>query len=573
MSYLRLIFFVLIVSSSCFVSGLNAQIKQISEDEVNTQKMFIDATKEKIMGQYENAAELFNEVLKRDKKNDAAAYELARIYEFQGKKDKALKSIKIAVEIDPENNWYQMFLANTYESQGQFKNAIKVYEGLKDKYPRDAFYFEKIAYIQVKAQSPEKAIKTYNEMEKNFGIHEDISKRKHRIYLGMGNTKKAAGELENLIRYYPSNTDYYHMLASFYSQIGDQSSADKTYQRILEVDPADVKASMAISKQGNTSSSDDSYLASLKDLFERDDVNIDLKLKEFIPYIEKIANREADASLTVPVLELAQILENTHPKDAKSYAAHGDLMYYTGNRDGALSRYKKALELNKSIFSVWEQVMYIYVETNDFNSLMTISEDAIDRFPNQAKAYYFNGIALSQEKKRKQAVNSYKQALLMSRKNPLLQIDIYNHLATEYHLIGNIVKSNIAFDDALKINPKNHLVLNRYSYFLATRGESLDKAKSMSALSNELAPNQAVYQDTYGWILYKMKEYKAAKEWFSKALTNGGNTNPGILEHYGDVLFQLKEIEEAISYWQKALDLGSTSPILEKKIADRKIYE
>jgi tetratricopeptide (TPR) repeat protein len=95
----------------------------------------------------------------------------------------------------------------------------------------------------------------------------------------------------------------------------------------------------------------------------------------------------------------------------------------------------------------------------------------------------------------------------------------------------------------------------------------------MSALSNELAPNQPLFQDTYGWILYRMKEYKAAKEWISKALTNGGDQLPGVLEHYGDILFQLKDTEEAISYWQKALDKGANSANLEKKISDRKLYE
>ena len=60
---------------------------------------------------------------------------------------------------------------------------------------------------------------------------------------------------------------------------------------------------------------------------------------------------------------------------------------------------------------------------------------------------------------------------------------------------------------------------------------------------------------------------------YNKALSNGGIELPLILDHYGDILFQLKETEEAVKYWQKALDKGSDSPLLEKKIADRTIYE
>ena len=63
-----------IVLNVFLVSGIEAQ--QVSEKEVNLQKVFIDASKEKILGNYETAASLFLEVLKEDKDNHAAAYEL-----------------------------------------------------------------------------------------------------------------------------------------------------------------------------------------------------------------------------------------------------------------------------------------------------------------------------------------------------------------------------------------------------------------------------------------------------------------------------------------------------------------
>jgi pentatricopeptide repeat protein len=571
---MRFIYCIGFILFTCLVSTpLNGQIKQVSEEEVNTQMVFIDATKEKILGNYEKAVSLYSEVLKRDETNDVAAYELARIYHVLEKKNDALKLIKQATSIDPDNDWYQLFLADMYEESGDSKAAAKIYDKLLDKNPKDAFFYEKLAFLLVKANQPEKAIKVYNDMEKHFGIHEDISLRKHRLYLGMGDKKKAADELEILIKYTPSNTDYYHMLASFYQQMGDKDMADEVYRRILKVDPADVKASIALAEQTKNDGDDLSFLATLKPLFEKGDVSIDLKIKELIPYIQKVADGKSDPEQTAAVIDLAQVLENVHSREAKAFAAHADLLYYSGDKENALAKYKEALKLNKSIFSVYEQIMYIYVENRDFETLLSLSEEAIDRFPNQAQAFYFNGLALGQLKKHKNAINSFKQALLMSRKNPLLQIDIYNHMATDYYMLKQFEKSNQSFEKALEINPNDHMVLNRYSTYLANRNENLEKAKAMSALSNELAPNQALYQDTYGWILYRMKEYAAAKEWTSKALSNGGEERPAILEHYGDILFQLKETEEAVTYWQRALEKGSASILLEKKIADRQIYE
>ena len=95
----------------------------------------------------------------------------------------------------------------------------------------------------------------------------------------------------------------------------------------------------------------------------------------------------------------------------------------------------------------------------------------------------------------------------------------------------------------------------------------------MAALANDILPKQAEYLFTYGWVLYQMKDYKKAREWMEKALRNGGDKDPRMLEHYGDVLYQLNETAQAIEYWRQARQQGSDSELLEKKIADKKLYE
>ncbi len=546
--------------------------KQITEEEINTQKIFIDASKEKILGNFENAVYLFKEVIKRDKVNDAAFYELARIYNVKEKNDKALHSIKEALSISPENVWYVMFLAELQDKMGKPKEAAKVFEDLVGQDNGNTYYYEKWAFYLVKAGEAAKAIKVYNKLEDKIGVNEELSSKKYRLYLGLGNQKKAAAELQTLIRSAPSNTDYKHMLASFYIQVGDQEEADKIYKEILKIDPNDAYASIALAEKLKAGGDDISYLSTLKPVFEKSDVSIDVKIKELIPYIHKIAN-SGDKQLSIAVLELVEILEEVHPDDAKSYSAFGDILYYSGDNQTALVKYEKALELNESVFTIWEQVMYINLELGNFEVLLQTSVDAIDLFPNQAKAYYFNGVANGQLKKHSDALSSLQQALLMSRKMVVLRLDIYNHMAIEYYQLKKFDKSDTAFEEALKVNPSAHTILNRYSYYLALRGEKLAKAKEMCAKANELSPNSPYYQDTYGWILYKIKEYSAAKEWISKAIANGGDEIPNILEHYGDILFQLNDVENAIVNWQKALDKGSSSEILEKKIADRQLYE
>ena len=101
----------------------------------------------------------------------------------------------------------------------------------------------------------------------------------------------------------------------------------------------------------------------------------------------------------------------------------------------------------------------------------------------------------------------------------------------------------------------------------------MDRAEEMSKKSNELEPNNASFEDTYGWIMYQQGKYKEAKEWIDKSLKSSEKPSGVEIEHYGDVLWQLGEKESAIEYWKKAKVAGGGSDLLEQKVATGKMAE
>jgi len=133
----------LLAGTTC---SLSAQTRP-SEEQVETEKVFIDASREKVLGNYENAAYLFKEVLKRDKNNHAAAYELARLYDVLDNVDKAMASIKMAIAGDAQNPWYQMFLADLYDRKGKYKDGAKIFEKLVSKAPYNEYFYVKWAFL------------------------------------------------------------------------------------------------------------------------------------------------------------------------------------------------------------------------------------------------------------------------------------------------------------------------------------------------------------------------------------------------------------------------------------------
>ncbi|MDF2431568.1 MAG: hypothetical protein JWP44_1199, partial [Mucilaginibacter sp.] len=112
-----------------------------------------------------------------------------------------------------------------------------------------------------------------------------------------------------------------------------------------------------------------------------------------------------------------------------------------------------------------------------------------------------------------------------------------------------------------------------YAYYLSLRGEQWDKAARMSKQSNDLQPNNASFEDTYAWILFKQKDYANAKQWIEKAIADDKDNSAVKSEHYGDIMFYLGNIDAAVENWKKAKAHGDHSPALDRKINERKYTE
>ena len=122
----------------------------------------------------------------------------------------------------------------------------------------------------------------------------------------------------------------------------------------------------------------------------------------------------------------------------------------------------------------------------------------------------------------------------------------------------------------MEIDASNALVLNNYAYYLAVRGEQMEKAEEMSKKSLEKEPENASYLDTYGYILFKNGKYEEAEKYIKKSLDKEPESGE-INEHYGDVQYKLGNKEAAMDYWKKAKKYGSEGEDLKKKIEEGKL--
>jgi tetratricopeptide (TPR) repeat protein len=551
----------------CFFSTLYAQQPgRLSEKEVNLQKLLIDASREKMLGNYESAAALLQQVLKEEEKDAAAAYELARVYEAMEKRQQAVEYAERAVKASPENIWYHHFLADLFQNYNENKKAAAVMERLVELEPENDTNYYRWAYFLVRAGNVKEAVKVYDQLEKQSGLSEDIVRRKHALYLGIGDYKKAAAELERLIEAFPSDVDYRHLLASFYEQIDEPRKAKEVYQQILAIEPDNAKAKLALTGAPEAVTDEEQYLASLQSVFSQPDVPIDLKIGKIIPFVQKVADT-GDARLAQATLQLTNTLEKVHPSEAKSFAISADLLYHSGQKAAALEKYQKARELDDTVFLLWEQVMHIYNEQGEMEQLLTFSEQAFDYFPNQAIAYYYHSKAAYQLGQAEDAVSLLQQAALMAGKDELMKLAIDRLLGKAYNEVEDYERANALFERLMAENSNSPEVLTDYAFMLAQRGQQLSEAEKMARKATKSLPTRAEPLHALALTKYQQKQYTEAKNLFSQANQYDGGQLPQLLEHYGDVLFELGEIPSALEFWKQSRAKGRSTDELNKKIA------
>lgn len=546
------------------------EVDSRSQAPADNSDIFIEANKQKLLGNSEEALRLFKKCIEIDPSDAASMYELAKIRISLHETTDALELLKKATSIDPANNYYQVLYASLLLSLDHYDEASKVFKTLIDSDPFNLEYYNQLALCFLYNNKVEDAIEVYNDLELKIGVTEEISMKKYGIYLQTKKTEKAEAEIKNLIRQFPFESKYYAILAELYLDNGENEMALEAYNKILEVDPDNPYVHISLADYYKKNGNSEKAFDELKTGFAKPNLDIDTKIQILLNYYTVT---EIYSDLKEQAFELARILIEVHPAEAKAWSMYGDFLYQDKQYETARNIFRKVIAIDSSKYLVWEQLLFAESQLNDYDALLSESSVAIELFPEQPLPYLFAGGANYQKKNWESCIDILKNGLSYVYNNILMEVQFHSYLGDAYNQVGNNEKSDESYDKVLRLDPDNDYVLNNYAYYLSLRNENLEKAEKMAQKATELKPNNPANQDTYGWVLYKLGRYEDAKTWIGKAIENEEESSAVILEHYGDVLWQLGSREEAVEYWLKAKEKGKGSEFLERKAVERQLIE
>lgn len=532
--------------------------------------MLINAKKEAIIGNMKGAQDLFRQYVNRYPKDPVGYFELSRIEADQKNLGESARLCREACRLDPDNTWYALFLAELCQSTSQTDEAIEIYEKIVARDPGNLDFLYQLAALYLQAEKYSDAIKTYDQIDEQAGVSEDIIIQKQRIYLHLNDLKNAEREIQKLITAFPDEPRYYSILAEFYMSNNMQDKALAVYQKIAVMEPDNAYIHMSMADYYRKAGNKEKAFEELKLGFANPNLDVDTKVNILLSFytVNQIYNDLKDQAFT-----LSEILIKTHPKDAKVFSIHGDLLLQDKKLAEARESFLKALSLDSSRYAIWEQVLQLDMQLSEYDHLLTYSQKANELFPEQPLPFLFAGLANLQLKKNDAALRAFASGANLVVDNNELLAQFYMYQGDALHAMKKEREAFMAYERSLKLKDDNSYVLNNYAYYLSLLGEELDKAEKMSKKAVTLDPENAAFQDTYGWVLFRQEKYREAAEWILKAVQSNEEPSADVLEHYGDVLYKLGDTTGAIDYWLKAKQKGTGSELLDKKIAEKKYYQ
>ncbi len=550
------------------------QSKNAQRSLLQAEIIFLEGEKYFMIEDYGKALIFFQKSLELNPSNSACHYKIAQILVLGDEYDKALQYASKALELDNQNKYYYLLNADIYSKLSNFTAAAQMYEDLLEKVPDTQMYLFDLAALYVYNNQLDAALTTYQRAEQEFGISKELVFSKQRIYLKQNRLTEAIGQAKEMIALFPGDPDYLVNLAELYLANNREAEAIPYLEDFLKSESSHARARLILAevykKQGKVNQAIEQMIVA----FNNPDLDLKPKLNVLVDYMKQLPDPVVEENS----MKLAQSILQAHPDDGDAHAVNGDLyLNLARNSDSeelkrtALKNYLQALELDNSNFNIWQNVLQIEGELSEFDSLVVHADQAIEVFPNQAPLYYYSGFANLSLDNYEEAVFSLEQGKKLARNDNSLQVLFNTLLGDAYNELEDHRNSDQAYEAVLALDPENDHVLNNYSYFLSLRKSQLDKAKRMSGRLVKRNPNNPTFLDTHAWVLYMLGDYKEAKRFLEDALKEDASGT--IVEHYGDVLFKLGDIENAVKQWNRAKGMDDTSELIDKKIADRKLYE
>lgn len=566
-----LIAFAFIALPLCFSYADNRETVSLKKELTEAEKrkfdyFYYEGLNLKQAGKFDAAYEAFNHSLSIDSTAAPVLFELSSFYMQFNRPEKALDMLKRAVANSDNNFTYRMTLASLTRNLGLYGEAAEEFEELVKDYPAKAELNYYLAEALTQKGEIDKAIEAFDALESVIGMNEALSMQKYKLYNTLEQPVEAFKEIEKLAAKYPMEPRYQIIMGDLRLEKGELDKALEHYTKAKTIDPENPYYIVSMANYYEAKGDKEAAETQINNALINDKLDVGVKVNILSRYILKLNQIDKDAGRAN---SLFQTLLEQHPEDTEIKMMYASLLVAQNKLDDAKFQIQLVTEMEPDNAAAWQQLLSLSLKSEDIPEVIRICTRCMELFPEAPEYYFYLGIAYYQQKEYQKALDTYKAGIaIIPAENMPLKSDFYGQIGDIYYQMDQMDQAFAAYDEALKYNDKNVVVLNNYSYFLALAKKDLKRAERMSAQCIKLEPDNATYLDTYAWIFFMQGNYSLAKIYIESALGKDDTNSSELVDHYGDILYMSGEKEKAIEQWKRAKELGKESPVLDRKISE-----
>ena len=536
-------------------------------DDAAFNYVYVEAIKQKLMGNSGDALEYFEQCLKINPQSDAVYYQMAQIVIAGGDVVNGKKFLLSAFKIDQKNLWYLMNLAEIYYKEKNLDSSIVFYEKAVEYFPDKEELELTLGNLYAENKKYAKAKGVFDSFDKKYGVNETSTLSATKSLMAAGDFDDALEKVNLLIKDFPDELLYKGLLAEIYRGKGDNDKALDVYIRLIEKDPDNPRIQLAFCDFLIKEKSYAELLLLLNTVVTNSQIQKQDKISLVAQVIDlpDLVKEKGDSLLSV-----LRVFETNYKDDDIVILLIPELLVRQNDFYNAAKRLNEIVETRPDNYYAWEKLLFIYLQQRDYDNLFTKGEECATRFNRSftAKVLYANGAL--EKSKFDIALEEVRKAEILAGDNKESMMQVLTMRADIYYRMKNFSKAFETFEQAKNLRDSDLTVLNNYAYYLAEQDMKLKEAEEMAKSVIKKEGNNTTYLDTYAWVLYKRGKLSEAAKVMETIISSGDKPDAVWYEHYGFILKKQNKCAGAIENWQTAIKLDSSKTELLKEIENCK---
>ena len=530
--------------------------------------------------QLPEAETLYKSLLEKQKSLTTGYMELYRLYAFQNRISDAEGVLKKAIVENPKDYSYLTMLAahyyqtkhkdemvkllnqikshakeypNAYLNVGDFylrlndaDEAIRQYkEGISADGKRKATYQKRIIEVLIRQGQRAMAAEMNEAILRENPKDADARGLQASLLLEKGDVQKAVAELQSVVTSAPDNFVAQFNLGRAHYSRGEYEQARQRYSEAIRVRPDYLPARVALAQLQVRRGEYEAALKSAAEIMALDKLNAAAKLIESAAFLGlkkydlarqvldimlKMDPNSTDALFQLGVVNLAEgkypAAEEYFRKAYQLEAANSrglmgqvEVLMAQGKEDGAIQLLQREIEKHPKRSDYHLALGNTGVRAGKYDLAISEFQTVVNLAEKNSKAAGDAYLRMGETYRRKGDLNNAVAVLQKARETLPDSSLVINTLALILDAAGRKHEARMAYEQCLKVDPRNGVALNNLAYLLAENNGDLDQALTYAQRAKQILPQLNEISDTLGWIYLKKNLTDSAIETFSDIVT------------------------------------------------------